>query len=526
MAMQIVANNLQLATSKVRTALEAYGKPVSGINPDTDKTQITVNLAACPKEFLQELLTTALTEGQRRTVAALVGDRKDILDVTVSNHRELFKVLKALDVPGEPTVEIQVGTRWYPAPVSRLDLQAPSQFGPGACSLTVEYRVCDQLGAVSAAWGTWSFKDSADNQVSKTVRQLLEEEGLRISSPESVDRIREKMDRADRTRKQVGRVMAVKAAVLEPNQYLWRQSLGAVPLGTESAPRQLIVEPELEIANGHSYYRHDSNRNSWALPFVRAFSLDLKTYVYADVDDLGEHAFDSNALSKLVLPHDIDRILRKIFDTPTESLFGDMYKGRHGGMVILANGPQGCGKTMTAEVFAEHTRRPLYVLEMGELGTDLKDVEKSLQLIFARAARWNAVLLFDEADVFLSKRDDSSLERNAIVGVFLRLLDRHEGLFFLTSNRAGAIDPAFKSRITLALQYKALDREAREKVWRNMLQAAGVPFKGDLHRIVEKGLDGRQIRNQVKLLKTIYGGCEVTEDQVLQTMEFAIEAGA
>lgn len=522
MAMQLVANNLQLATSKVRDALEKYGKTIPGISVETEKTQITINLSNCPKEFLQHLLTTDLTDGQRRAIATLVGDRRDILDESVSNHRDLFRVLKVLEVPGQPTVEIKVGARWYPVPVTSLTLSAASSYSPGSCDLVVNYHVCEQAGSVSGSWGSWSFKDSSDQTVPKTVRELLESQGIRVSSPESVDQVREKMDRADRARRQVGKVVAAKGSVLKTNQYLWRNSLDAVPLGSEASPRQIIVEPDLEIGQNHSYYSSGA-REKWELPFVRAFSLDLKAYVYADVDDVADHVFDKAAMSKLVLPEQVEGILRKIFDTPTDSLFGDMYKGRHGGMVILANGPQGCGKTMTAEVFAEHTGRPLYVLEMGELGTDLQAVEKSLQLIFARAARWNAVLLFDEADVFLAKRDDSSLERNAIVGVFLRLLDRHEGLFFLTSNRAGAIDPAFKSRITLSLQYKALDARARETVWRNMFASAGVEMTGDFSKIAEPVLDGRQIRNQVKLLKTLYGGSPVTEDQVMQTIQFTVD---
>lgn len=37
--------------------------------------------------------------------------------------------------------------------------------------------------------------------------------------------------------------------------------------------------------------------------------------------------------------------------------------------------------------------------------------------------RWRCVLLIDEADIFLYKRDENQLERNAIVSVFLRRLE-------------------------------------------------------------------------------------------------------
>lgn len=36
------------------------------------------------------------------------------------------------------------------------------------------------------------------------------------------------------------------------------------------------------------------------------------------------------------------------------------------------------------------------------------------------ATVWKAVLLIDEADIFLQKRATSDIERNALVGVFLR----------------------------------------------------------------------------------------------------------
>ena len=43
-------------------------------------------------------------------------------------------------------------------------------------------------------------------------------------------------------------------------------------------------------------------------------------------------------------------------------------------------------------------------------------------------------------------------------------------MLFLTTNRAGNIDPAVRSRITVALRYNALDRAGREEVWRNLLR--------------------------------------------------------
>ncbi|EMR68000.1 putative aaa family atpase protein [Eutypa lata UCREL1] len=41
----------------------------------------------------------------------------------------------------------------------------------------------------------------------------------------------------------------------------------------------------------------------------------------------------------------------------------------------------------------------------GELGTAVKEVEEKLGMTLEVAAKWDAVLLLDEADVFLEKRE-------------------------------------------------------------------------------------------------------------------------
>ena len=45
------------------------------------------------------------------------------------------------------------------------------------------------------------------------------------------------------------------------------------------------------------------------------------------------------------------------------------------------------------------------------------------------------VVLFDESDVFLEERSQADLHRNALVSVFLRVLEYYDGILILTSNR-------------------------------------------------------------------------------------------
>lgn len=192
--------------------------------------------------------------------------------------------------------------------------------------------------------------------------------------------------------------------------------------------------------------------------------------------------------------------------SPAQSL--DVIEGKGKGLVILLHGPPGVGKTLTAETIALATGRPLLTVAVAEIGTEASLAEEKLSVIFDMAARWGAILLMDEADVFLEERrvaDDP--ERNMLVSVLLRCLEYYEGIMFLTTNRITSIDIAVQSRIHLAIQYKSLNGEQAYRIYRNLLDK--VPdsgIKGErrkLYRSIEKDLcrrnvmNGRQIRNIV-----------------------------
>lgn len=60
-------------------------------------------------------------------------------------------------------------------------------------------------------------------------------------------------------------------------------------------------------------------------------------------------------------------------------------------------------------------RRPLYTMNAGELGSYTNEIEESLQRILDLCAKWRAVLLMDECDVFLEERSAHDLDRNRLV---------------------------------------------------------------------------------------------------------------
>lgn len=95
--------------------------------------------------------------------------------------------------------------------------------------------------------------------------------------------------------------------------------------------------------------------------------------------------------------------------------FDDVIKGKGQGFIMLLCGDPGVGKTLTAESVAEEMKQPLYAMTAGELGSSTDDVETSLQRVLNLCAKWHAVLLMDECDVFLEQRSATDLERNKLV---------------------------------------------------------------------------------------------------------------
>lgn len=62
------------------------------------------------------------------------------------------------------------------------------------------------------------------------------------------------------------------------------------------------------------------------------------------------------------------------------------------------------------------------------------------------------------------------MRRNSVVSVFLRVLEYYSGILFLTTNKVGHFDEAFKSRIHVALYYPPLDEKSAMEIWKMNLQ--------------------------------------------------------
>lgn len=225
------------------------------------------------------------------------------------------------------------------------------------------------------------------------------------------------------------------------------------------------------------------------------------------------------AYEQLVLPQEKKEVIKALVQFQSTT-FSDIITGKGGGCIFLLHGSPGVGKTLTAESIAELLHRPLYSVSVGELGTTTDNLESNLKDILQVASTWNAVVLIDEADIFLEKRSKRDVERNALVGIFLRLLEYHQGVLFLTTNRVRTFDSAFHSRISIALKYKDLELEERRQVWHNLLGAAGIEnIKVEI--LEGYDLNGRQIKNCIRLSQALAKSQNivVSTEHILETVQ-------
>ncbi len=235
--------------------------------------------------------------------------------------------------------------------------------------------------------------------------------------------------------------------------------------------------------------------------FILMFHLELHHYLWVHVDDIEPYQYKPALKQKLVLPAEQTDLI-DILTAEMDLLMDDIVAGKSGGTTVLCAGPPGVGKTLTAEVYSEIIKRPLYRVHSGQLGLNVAAMENALKEILTRAQRWGAVMLIDEADVYIKRRDDD-MTMNAVVGVFLRVLEYFNGLLFLTTNRVDDIDEAIISRCIALIKYYPPDSVARRKIWKVMVEQFGLDVDEDLiGRLVDlfPAATGRDIKGLAKLV--------------------------
>lgn len=235
-------------------------------------------------------------------------------------------------------------------------------------------------------------------------------------------------------------------------------------------------------------------------PYVAIFDLKKHLRLRIHADCLVPYVYDTTLADKLILPKEEKDLVGMLVESKGGG-FTDVVKGKGDGAVILLAGAPGTGKTLTAEIYAEADQRALYSVQCSQLGLEPEELETSLVKVLGRASRWGAVALLDEADVYSHRRGDS-ISQNAIVGVFLRVLEYQNSVLFMTTNRPEDVDDAIASRCIARLVYEVPTRENRARIWRVLADSSKIELSDkDIEKLVDNHPEttGRDIKNLLKL---------------------------
>jgi hypothetical protein len=235
-------------------------------------------------------------------------------------------------------------------------------------------------------------------------------------------------------------------------------------------------------------------------PYIFFFDLQEHENVWVHSTSIEPYKYNPSLKDKIILPDD-HRDLIDILVSDLDVIVEDFVEGKSGGSIILCMGPPGLGKTLTAEIYSEIVGKPLYRVHSGQLGTNPDAVEKRLAEILLRAERWGALLLIDEADIYIRERGDD-MAHNAIVASFLRRLEYFSGMLFMTTNRSNDVDDAIVSRCVAVLKYEYPDPVQRDALWRSLSTQQGLSLdEATIEGLVEEYdvICGRDIKDLLRL---------------------------
>ena len=339
---------------------------------------------------------------------------------------------------------------------------------------------------------------------------ILAKKDTYLMNQELFEKYKLQLTEMNKINKQLGKVYIAegKGYVVEDsgNNYAsWRN------INVDDKISKLVVDVKKETI---------SSSESPVHPYILTYNLSQYSYCCVHVDNMKEYSYDKDIISKLVMKENRKQLLSALISS--ENNFSDVVAGKSGGIIILASGGAGLGKTLTSEVYAELMGKPLYSVQSAQLGIKVEEIEKKLNKILYRAEKWNAVLLIDESDAYVSKRGDNIIQ-NAIVATFLRLLEYFNGVLFLTTNRADIIDDAIMSRVTAHIKYELPDYEETKELWKVLTK--NFNFTIDEKTIKEiddnyERLAGRDIRNFLKMLSKTSKTKKITLNSLEELSEF------
>ena len=177
--------------------------------------------------------------------------------------------------------------------------------------------------------------------------------------------------------------------------------------------------------------------------------------------------------------------------------------------IVCFYGAPGTGKTMCAHAIAKELDKKIMIASYASIESKwVGEGPKNLRSIFANAYEQDAILFFDEADSFLSKRVNnaetgSDKHYNRMSNEMFQLLEEYNGIVIFATNLVSDFDKAFKSRILAFIEFEIPDKNTRIEMIGKMIPSK-LPLSNTLsgqqfEKLAElsEGFSGREIRKSI-----------------------------
>ena len=268
------------------------------------------------------------------------------------------------------------------------------------------------------------------------------------------------------------------------------------------------IEADVQLEASDRKYQHQLSLVG--LPLVFGFDIKNGAYMVTHMGSIKPHVFQPSVIKNLHIPVTYKNFLRVLIAGQSGEIEGkDVVRGKGQGINILSSGSPGLGKTLAAEVLAENCEMPLYSIQCSQLGIMADAVENNLLELTQRAHRLGAVLLLDEADVYIRQRG-MDIMQNAIVGAFLRVIEYSQGIIVMTTNMADSIDDAIESRCRVHFRFELPKIKSRRGILADHLTLHGYSEGTDYSEEaleatvgVLRGFSGRDIKFMVANMHTV-----------------------
>lgn len=134
---------------------------------------------------------------------------------------------------------------------------------------------------------------------------------------------------------------------------------------------------------------------------------------------------------------------------------------------ICLYGPPGTGKTAFGHFLAQALDKPLLIKKASDIFNKyVGETESSMAMAFAQARKTNSILMIDEIDSFIAKRDAShhSWEISSI-NEMLTQMESFSGIFVASTNRIDGLDQAALRRFDLKIKVDYLTDEQKQALF-------------------------------------------------------------